>query len=204
MTNESFNFEYLVKGGITLDEETQEVTSKFIVIRRDTRDGETLETQLAERQHTMGSPVRLFQDNEQLQRWFRTAVQKLLFYLPRILVEEMSMSLRDQTNAALNELKIEALDMKDIVDDHVRDTTERVKDTLGLQRMGQPSPWTKFRLSRAIRREVVSMPKEDRTLENVAKRLQSAYPDEAPASSEALRKLISRFELNWRELRTGQ
>ncbi len=204
MTNESFNFELLVKGSITLDEETQEVTSKFIVINRATRDGETLETQLAERLQTMGSPVRLFQDNEQLQIWFRTAVQKLMFYLPRVLVEEMSMSLRDQTNAALNDLKIETLDMKDIVDDHVRDTAERVKDTLGLQRMGQPSPWTKFRLSRAIRREVVSMPKEDRTLENVAKRLQSAYPDEAPASSEALRKLISRFELNWRELRTGQ
>ncbi len=202
--NESFNFEYVVKGGITLDEKTQEVTSTLTVFCRETHDGETIELQLAERQDTMGAPVKLFQDNEQLNNWFGIAVQKLLFHLPRVLVDETSASLRDQANAALNELKIEALDMKDIVDDHVRDTAERVKDTLGLQRMGQASPWTKFRLSRAIRREVVSMPKEDRTLENVAKRLQFAYPDEAPASSEALRKLISRLKLNWRELRTGQ
>jgi sigma54-dependent transcription regulator len=204
MTNESFNFELLVKGSITLDEETQEVTSKFIVINRDTRDGETLETQLAERLQTMGSPVRLFQDNEQLQIWFRTAVQKLLFHLPRILAEETSMSLRDQANAALNALKIETLDMKDIVDDHLRDTADRIKDTLDMQRMGQQSAWTKLRLKRAIRREVASLPKQERTLKKVSERLLSAYPDAAPASSDSLRKLITRFDLDWRELRNGQ
>jgi len=205
MTNEnSFTFELVVKGEVTLNEETQEITSTLTVIRRDTHDGEPYEQQLAERRDKMGAPATVFSDEQQFLRWSKTAFHTFYFHLPRTLLDESILSFRDQANATLNNLKFERIDMKDVVDDHVRDTADRVKDTLGLPRMGQASQWTKLRLSQAIRREVASMPKEDRTLEHVARRLQSTYPDQAPASSESLRKLIARFELDWKELRSGK
>ena len=205
MTNEnSFTFELVVKGDVTLNEETQEVTSKLSVFRLDSRDGEPFDAQLSERRVTLGAPAELFSDEQQFLIWFKTAFQTFIFHLPRTLRDEASLSFRDQANATLHNLKVERIDMNDVVDDHVRDTADRVKDTLGLSQMGQPSQWTKLRLSQAIRREVARMPKEKRTLENVVRRLQSTYPDQAPASSESLRKLIARFELDWKKLRRGK
>ncbi len=201
--SDEISFEIRLKGQITFDTETQEIVMRLGAFRPNGQPDQQ-EVQLAERQDTMGAPSKVFSDEQQFRFWLGTAFQNFHFHLPRTLLGEAASSFRDQANAALNSLEVEHIDMKDIVKDHVKDTADRVKDTLGLQQMGQASQWTKLRLARAIRREVAGLPKEARTLERVSERLQVSYPDKAPASSESLRKLIARFELDWRELRSGK
>jgi len=201
--SDEISFEISVKGRITFDTKRQEIVSRLGAFRQ-AEQPDQKEIQLAERSDVMGPPAKIFSDEQQFLRWFKTAFQTFQFYLPRTLLDEVALSFRDQANAALNSLEVERIDMKDIVDDHVKDTADRVKDTLGLQRMGQASQWTKLRLARAIRREVAGLPKEARTLEKVSERLLASYPDKAPSSSDSLRKLITRFELDWKELRNGK
>ncbi len=73
------------------------------------------------------------------------------------------------------------------------------------KRRGTFSPWTKPNLERAIESAMTSLPKQsERTYDNVNAVLVKAYPKEAPTSSESLKKLVKRLEIDWKELKKGK
>jgi hypothetical protein len=89
---------------------------------------------------------------------------------------------------------------------NLRDTEKQiVRKDLGLPNAGQPSHWKKSELATAIMAAFDLLPTPgDKTYENVSKFLKEWYGEKAPESGESLRKMVARFKLSWKQLKTGQ
>lgn len=82
---------------------------------------------------------------------------------------------------------------------------KRAKKYMSTPGPGQHSQWTKDELERVVRGAIALLPNtRDRTYSRVAQILKDFYGDKAPKSGEALRKLLNRFGLDWKKLKTGQ
>ncbi len=67
---------------------------------------------------------------------------------------------------------------------------------------GQHSQWTKDALERVVKAALALLPMpKDRTYAKILEIIKQFYPNKAPASPEALRKLLARFELDLQELK---
>jgi hypothetical protein len=93
---------------------------------------------------------------------------------------------------------------RQIIDDHIERTTERLKRIFQITTKGKPSGWTALELTRAITGIGRTMPNSQRTYNAIAKRMRIIYGEKAPASGEALRKLAERLGLDWKTLKSGQ
>ena len=87
--------------------------------------------------------------------------------------------------------------VKQVIARHLKSTTARFRETFGIKSRGKFSPWAPTTLTRAIVGVVQQYPREDHSYANVVKRLQQQYPDKAPPSADALKKLVKRMGLNW-------
>jgi hypothetical protein len=67
---------------------------------------------------------------------------------------------------------------------------------------GQHSKWTKVDLERVVQAAIALLPaQKDRTYIKILEIIKQFYPDKAPTSPEALRKLLDRFEIDIKEMK---
>jgi hypothetical protein len=78
---------------------------------------------------------------------------------------------------------------------------KEAKARLGLKPRGQKSKWNKNELARAIIEALGTLRPEDRTYEHVCSVLKEKYPDKAPKTIGALKKLLPRHGLVWKALK---
>jgi len=129
--------------------------------------------------------------------------QNFIDLLRVTLTQETIFHFGDVVNATFLEYDPTLGSKRQIIEAHVERTAERLKRAFQITTKGKPSEWTPLELTRAIRGIMRGLPKSRRTYDTVAKKMQTVYGDKAPASGEALRKLVDRLELDWRSLKTG-
>jgi hypothetical protein len=78
---------------------------------------------------------------------------------------------------------------------------KQAKERLGFKQRGQKSKWNKNELARAIIEALGTLRPEDRTYEHVCSVLKEKYPDKAPKTIGALKKLLPRHGLVWKALK---
>jgi hypothetical protein len=122
-------------------------------------------------------------------------------HLPFVVAHESSLHLADMMNLALDEFYLREIDRADIVNSHIKQTALRIRTLLKSPEPGQRSEWDRLELMHALRRVMHELPASQRTFEIVARKLREITKRETPGSGEALRKLISRFGLKWKELK---
>jgi hypothetical protein len=78
---------------------------------------------------------------------------------------------------------------------------KQAKERLGFKQRGQKSKWNKDELARAVIDAFRTLPPEDQTYERVCSVLKKKYPDKAPKTAAALKKLLPRHGLVWKALK---
>ncbi len=81
---------------------------------------------------------------------------------------------------------------------------QEARERLGVRVPGQPSRWTTNELAGAVQQALESLKPQYKTYSMVAARLKKSHGKRAPKSSEALRKLLKRHEINWEKFKGGQ
>ncbi len=117
---------------------------------------------------------------------------------------ETALHFNDAAHFALADGNLLPDERQQVIAQHTSKTAERLKRSLGIPKKGQASKWSGVELSLAIKGVIQEHPKLPRTYAAIAKRLNVNYGDKAPATGEALRKLIQRYGLNWKTLKSGQ
>lgn len=105
----------------------------------------------------------------------------------------------------LNDLGIIKIDIPRFIEEVAAVRAKGVKLSMHLPLKGRYSKWTPSELTLAIRAALSLIPDhEKKDYENIAERLKKSHPDKAPKNGEALRALIRRSRLKWKELKSGQ
>jgi gas vesicle protein len=146
-------------------------------------------------------PVSTFRDETQAKQWADHAFRSFRARSTAALLSEAALTLGDEANWALDDLKIESMDMQEVVQAHIKDTTKRLQERFNLQRPGRQSQWDRLELMEAMKAVLNLLPEQDRTIANAATRLKETHPDKAPESSEALRKVMKRQGISWKGLK---
>ena len=139
-----------------------------------------------------------------LHGFLRTVHENFTQMLRGALADETALHLTDVIYFAGLAAGLESGDKQEIISTHLRGTAERLTIWLsGLPEKPRGSPWTRAALVNATRLAVFSIVKRKGrvTLTAVADEIRSHHGDAAPASGEALRKLLDRFEVDWRALK---
>jgi hypothetical protein len=152
---------------------------------------------------TMNVPLSFFPNAQQAFAVMRETPELFKDKLESALVPETMLHFGDVAGRVLMGYDPKLEDKKEIIADHLNKTAKRLKKAFDVPTKGQPSEWNARELTLAIKGIVKDLPKQLRTYDKVAKEMQKDYADIAPASGEALRKLVERFDLNWRELKSG-
>jgi hypothetical protein len=145
-------------------------------------------------------PASIFKNEEQADAWANHAFRIIrLRYIHAALYEGVLLA-GDEANDALNALQIDVVEMQDVIQDHIKGTSTRLQKLYQMRASGQPSQWTRHKLSKAVRLAVDPLPKKERTIAKAAERLKEMHPDKAPTSPAALRQMLSRFKIKWSEV----
>lgn len=146
-------------------------------------------------------PSDTFADEEQIRKW---AIASYRFYqklLAEHLLRECQYFKTDATSFGLGADGFEKQNVRAIAESHAGETAIFLKKLFGLYDTGQRSEWTKKEMTRAVTQALRGIEPAKRTYSAVANILKRTHSDKAPPSGDALRKLIGRFEINWKELK---
>ncbi|HEX8843073.1 MAG TPA: hypothetical protein VF791_00305 [Pyrinomonadaceae bacterium] len=180
----------------------------FEVTTVDTRHSPTGETE-AERSETVTRettiPLDFFKDEAQCREWCNEVTRVYHETLSDALRGEAGIHFDLVTNMVLNDLGIVKIDLPGVIDGLAAMRAKGAKLSMHLPLKGRYSQWTPAELTLAIKAALRSIPEyEKKDYENVAARLKKSHPDKAPKSGDALRKLVGRLDLKWRDLKNGQ
>jgi Arc/MetJ-type ribon-helix-helix transcriptional regulator len=147
-------------------------------------------------------PPEDFKSAEHFTKWAEAVRDAFTKKIEQTVREELRLHFHDVASLCLDRLRIERIDSKEIIANHIEQTKARVRKNVGARGRGQPSKWTKRELSQAVRAALAAFPKMERTQENAAKRLRDMepYKEKAPPTGGALRILLKRHELKWEEV----
>jgi hypothetical protein len=81
---------------------------------------------------------------------------------------------------------------------------QEARERLNFRSVGQPSRWTTNELANAVQDALESLSAQRKTYPKVTALLKKRYPEKAPKTSEALRKLLDRHNINWMKFKSGQ
>jgi hypothetical protein len=149
---------------------------------------------------SIACPINYFTDREQILQWAGSTARQFGLSPAETFLSDARLHLRSIAGWYLNQLGVEEVSLKDLVEAHARDSAANLKRQLDMRR-GQASPWTRLELAQAVNRAIRKMPRTERSLEAVAAILRESHPEIAPPTGEALRKLLGRFELKWGEMK---
>jgi hypothetical protein len=147
-------------------------------------------------------PDGTFQSEAQANTWAAETFRSFRARVSAALVAEAVSVAGDEANAVLTDHKIEHVDMRDVMDRHLKETEARLRERFALPKQGRPSQWTRLELLEALRLSASKLPKGERTIPRVFERLKETYPNHAPTNAAALRRALSRLkikssEYNW-------
>ena len=123
--------------------------------------------------------------------------------LRSVLTQETVFHFGDVVNATLLDHDPTLGSKRQIIEEHVERTTERLKRAFQITMKGQPSAWSALELAIAVKGVMEGLAGSRRTYDVVAERMQKIYGAKAPTSGEGLRKLVKRFEIDWKALKNG-
>ncbi len=146
-------------------------------------------------------PASVFKDEAQAQAWAAHAFRSFRARVTAAILEEATLTLADEANWALNDLKIEQMDAQEVVQNHLRGTTKRLQERLNIQRPGRQSQWERLELMQAMKAALTSLPEQERTIANAVERLKETHPEKAPDTANALRKILKRQGIAWKDLK---
>ncbi len=192
---DKLTFKLAIEGEVTLRHEGGMVVIDQSLI------GKRGVAQIGEHTGVMKIPAAIFKNEEELRTWFHTSFHTFSTSVIHTILHEALLRFGDVANGTLDTQNIEPSDRKELVNNHVRETTKRVREELKISEHGHYSPWTKYKLTNAVRRSLRALPKSERTYDNVANLLKDSHGDKAPASGESLRQLMRRFEVDWKTLK---
>jgi hypothetical protein len=194
-------FDIAIKGNAYM---TIEGDTVRILLRMEPREKDTLRKQIApEITSEARLDLSLFADRQQAQEWINATHTSFKSKLWDFLTQEAARLQSDIANQKLDALGIEEIDMRDIVEQHASKTEAHLREILKLQGIGNFSLWTRLDLTRDVRDALKWLSGRDRNYEKVAARLQNLYGDKAPASAGALKQLLRRHKIDWKELKKG-
>lgn len=197
--NLSFALKTLIKFKENWDEEVIEAAINFEVDAEDEGKGQTLKTE--KRQQKLVFPMWLFSDGIQANEWAREVKMAFYNHLSEYLMLAASDHFLLVAYLILHKMGLGNVNISAAIDEIYQGRAQDEKRALRLPIKGQHSAWTTINLLFSVRRALDSLPKARRTLENVASKLKEYHPDIAPKNGEALRKLMERLEINWRDLK---
>ncbi len=131
------------------------------------------------------------------------------FFLERLrdaITSEALLHLQDVLYFVATDMGLEPPDKKKMIGVHLEETADRlskwfeeIPDTPRRSR----TTWTKHKLEKAARLAIIDLLQVETkiTLDNIADEIRKHLPEDAPASGEALRKLLDRFGIKWRTLK---
>ena len=191
------SFSFTIKGemAVTKEESTVVLEHKFESYNWPVEYTDTGKTEI---------PANLFADEEELQKFTRAVHQAFVGSVLDAMLHEAELQLNDMVHFTLNHMGLDSIDMREQVKAHTRETTARVKRQLGVQATGPQAQWSNRALSRAVAQALRTLRKNEQTYANVTRILKEKYPDKAPETPEALRKMLDRLGINWKSLKTGQ
>jgi hypothetical protein len=146
-------------------------------------------------------PASTFKDKAQAELWASQAFRSFRARVTAAILEEAALTLGDEANWALDDLKIEQMDAQEVVQNHLRGTTKRLQERFNIQRPGRQSQWERLELMQAMKEALLSLPEQERTLANAVDRLKETHPEKAPDSADALGKIMKRQNIAWKDLK---
>jgi len=149
-------------------------------------------------------PASVFPDEEKRAEWVEATRRAFKKTLLDTLMHEARLNFTDAANHLLDHMGLDRTSKKELLESHIKATAERVRIQFRVGGKGRYSKWTRLELARDVTAALQSLPVSERTLANVAARLKEAPEpkkrEKAPVSGEALRKLLSRFKIEWEQL----
>jgi hypothetical protein len=92
-----------------------------------------------------------------------------------------------------------------IIQDRNKEMGAEIRESLGVEATrGKHSQWTGLGLTLALRGIVKELKRQRRTYAVVAEKMQKGYGNKAPASGEALRKLLKHHEIDWADIKNAE
>ncbi len=146
-------------------------------------------------------PRETFQNEAQAETWAFETFRSFRARLAASLVSEATSIAGDEANAVLSDQRIERIDMRDVMDRHLKETETRLRKRFALPKQGRPTQWTRIELLEALRLSASKLPRGERTIARVFERLKETYPDHAPPNDAALRRTLSRLKIKSSEYR---
>jgi hypothetical protein len=159
------------------------------------------------RGQTFTFPRRRFSSTEERDKWIGATMHTFKQYISDAMMQEGRQHLTDSGNYHLAKTGIDPdpVDQRKLEEIHFGETGNRLMHYFhDLDYPHVPRPrarWTQAEIDRAVRLVFSSLKNEARTYERVAEILLEKYPDKAPTTGDALRKLLERLEINWKELK---
>jgi hypothetical protein len=200
----SASFSLTIRANSTLHSNADSFTLEvsILTVRRMMMKGESIEIPIGDAlTNKITVPVSTFRDEAQAKQWADHAFRSFRVRSTAALLSEAALTLGDEANWALDDLKIESMDMQNVAQTHIRGTTKRLQERFNLQRPGRQSQWDRLELMEAMKVVLNLLPEQERTIANAAARLMESYPGKAPESSDALRKIMKRQGISWKGLK---
>ena len=125
--------------------------------------------------------------------------------LPELFSKVAERMMYESFHLALREMKVVRGNVMSVHKALLQDEHDAAKIRLSTPGRGQRSKWRTGELKYAVLSALDSLPpSHGRTYDNVAAVLQATHPAKAPRSGGALRVLLDRFRLDWKELKSAQ
>ncbi len=121
------------------------------------------------------------------------------------LSEQLALDLALASGFVAHALELDTNGKEEIIEHHVQKTRERLKQLLSpLPDKARRAVWTRPKLEQAARAAALNVytSGDKLTLEAVADEIRKHYGANAPASGEALRKQLERFQIDWMKIKT--
>jgi hypothetical protein len=155
---------------------------------------------------TVACPVSFFTDADQIRQWAASTAQQFQISLGETFVSDARLHLRAIAGWYLNQLEVEEVTLKELLEAHARDSVESMRLRLALQSgkspRGRVSPWTRATLAQAVNLAIGKLQGRELTQDAVALELQSSHPEIAPPTGDALGVLLKRHYLKWGEMKS--
>lgn len=147
---------------------------------------------------TMDVPPGIINTEDEFRELREAAYNVFNGFWRRVMVFETEQHFRDSVNWALSHLQLSSVDVKDVIDHHLRAsaTDLRVRFRLPPSGRGQPTKWDEITLVtevRAILNALDQDQKDSYLLDLINKELKKRHPGRAPKNGESLRKLLGSF-----------
>lgn len=149
-------------------------------------------------------PLDVFGNAESRHAWRDRVVKAFRRTVTHTMLDEARINLLDAGNFFFEQsgLDPQPVGLRGLVKMHLAETEARVRGMFGTAGVaGRPSNWTASGLSRAITESLAALPPRSQNYAGVAARLREIRGTKEPASGGALRQLVIRLKLDWKELK---